>query len=43
MSFRVERDSVADRELEHPGMGPGLLQEAQPLDDPMVQVDQRCF
>ena len=42
-SLALEQDPVTDRELKHSGMGTCLVQEAQPFDDPIVQVDQFCF
>ena len=42
-SFGLERDPITDRKLQHSRMGSGLMQETQPFDDPIVQVDQLCF
>ncbi len=36
----IEADAGADRELQHGGVRPHLLEKAQALDDPAVEVDE---
>src|SRR2546428_11177010 len=43
MAVRLKRDSIADLELEHLAVRPHLVQEPQPLHDPVVQVDEFCL
>jgi len=43
MSLWLKRDTIADLELEHPGVRPHLTQEPESLDNPVVQVGQFCF
>lgn len=37
---RLETDSLSEGELQHRRVGAHLLQQAKPLNDPIVQVDQ---
>jgi len=40
MTFRLKRDTVTDLELQHLGVRAHLMNEPQPLDDPVVEVDE---
>ena len=39
----LKRDVIPDLEIEHPFMRSRLVQESQPLDDPVVEIDEFCF
>ena len=39
----IERDAVAEGELQHGGVRSYLLQKTQPLDDPSVEVNEFGF
>jgi hypothetical protein len=36
----VKRDSIANREVEHTGVSPHLMREAQPFNDFLVELNQ---
>ena len=42
-SFWLECNTVTDLEIKHPLMRPRLMQESQPFDDPIVEVDEFRF
>src|SRR3954453_4867743 len=42
-SLGLEDPPVPDLELEHLGVRPHLLKEAQTLDNSMIEVDEFCF
>ncbi|MGH8499388.1 MAG: hypothetical protein ACRERV_11370 [Methylococcales bacterium] len=40
---RLKRNAIPDPELQHLGMGAHVVQEFQPLDNPIVEINQFSF
>jgi hypothetical protein len=42
-TFRLKRNTIANTELQHLGVSPHVPQEFQPLDNPVVEINQFSF
>src|SRR6266705_6481524 len=42
-TFRLKRNMIANAELQHLGVSPHVPQEFQPLDNPIVEINQFSF
>jgi hypothetical protein len=42
-TFRLKRNPIANTELQHLGVSPHVSQEFQPLDNPIVEINQFSF
>ena len=42
-TFRLKRNTITNTELQHLGVSPHVPQEFQPLDNPVVEINQFSF
>jgi len=42
-TFRLKRNTITNTELQHLGVSPHVPQEFQPLDNPIVEINQFSF
>lgn len=42
-AFRLKRNTITNPKLQHLGMGPHVIQEFQPLDNPVVEINKFSF